>query len=108
MKKTLMAIGTAAGVLAGCTSAMAQQFSPCGAQVEAALKSHGLAASQLQDVVWETEFFANSRSQEMGGFQLQARPASCASGRLVMTLWRNCRVSSTTFSGDCHLEQASR
>lgn len=87
--------------------AAAQQFGACNNQIASVLGKYGLTAAEMKDVSWQTEFFANSRSPEMGGYQFEGRPASCASGKLIIELWRSCQVANTYVSGDCQVERIS-
>lgn len=108
MKRRLVASLMAVAVIAPIAPAMAQQAGSCTPQVEQALNVYGLTLAQMQNVVWQGDFFANSRSPEMGGFQFEGRPPSCTAGKLVMNLWRSCQVSSSYFSGDCHVARVDR
>lgn len=105
---TLTAAIAAVVVATGSGAAMAQQTGPCAKQVDAALRPYGLSVGQLQDVVWESELYDNSKSPQMGGFHLEARPAACPSARVVMELWRSCQVSSVDLQGGCPEKQATR
>lgn len=104
-QRFIAALAAALALSAG--SAFAQT-APCTTQVEAALKEYGLSLAQMQNVTWNTDSFANSRSPEMGGYQFEGRPASCSAGKVVVELWRSCQVANSYVSGGCSVQRASR
>jgi hypothetical protein len=102
----LMALGR---VIAGCSSApesaqaVAKQRAamPCRDSVAAFLGQGGLRLDQLQAIRVRPEMLAGG--EQVAYWQLAARPATCADGRLDLTILPDCSIAGWRTEGGCRV-----
>ncbi len=101
MTKFLLNAGVACAFALTSTLALAAD-NQCEAEVKAELAEEGVSWDSLNDVKWDVdEQQASSGYKRVAGYQFYARPSSCKSGRIVVYMDADCRITSVSARGEC-------
>lgn len=106
MRRTLMA-ALALGFLIAAGDALAgggyRDPENCASAVERRLRQAGLAMSDLQSQRWQRDETRSQGEVNVWGYWFYARPRSCTSGDIRITLSTTCGVRAAEARGGCEV-----